>query len=46
MPINYFSNKLDAILTDLKSEFPQVFFEGLSCCTKTEVRFEIKVKLY
>jgi len=48
-----FCNKLDAteknksrqteeFLTELKNEFPQVFSEGLGCCTKTEVRFEIK----
>ena len=36
---------IEELLTVLKNELPQIFSEGLGCCTKTEARFEIKEKV-
>lgn len=49
-PINSFCNVLTAekanqredFLKDLKTEFPNVFAEGLGLCIKTEAKFELK----
>ena len=49
--INAFCRKLNAssmskqtenFVNELKSEFNKVFADELGCCTKTEVRFELK----
>ena len=35
-------NKLKTFVNKLKSEFNKIFVDKLSCCTKTQVRFELK----
>ena len=56
MPINAFCRKLNLssmgkskqtenFVNKLKSEFNKVFTDELGCCTKTEVRFELKDKV-
>ena len=36
------SKQTENFVNKLKSEFNQVFADELGCCTKTEVRFELK----
>lgn len=34
----------EKFIKDLKKDFENVFSEGLGCCTKVEVKFELKDK--
>lgn len=39
---NIHSSKTNDIITEIKTKFPQLFSEGLGCCSKTKASFSLK----